>query len=418
MLSVESGGADAGSDALGLMRDLAPSAGSSGKISDGGAADALKGLGRYPGPTQSPAVVAFDAPSHCDIDFSQACPTGFVAGSSGCVPTSAYQGPCAGDVRSFDGLSDAAKARWSSLCLASWPCVDCDRDFAAACPKGWAAVGGQPRSCQAPSQYVGPCADVADFDGFNAAMLSQWSTSCGAFWECKKRGGAAVSMLSTGDPVVNLRLSPPADPLPQVSKLIGDLEAARRGAEADAERSLQAAFDNAVADGRSRIHEVVATAAVRAAAGSVAFLAGEAADSHGKFLMKVSPPEAPSGAVRSGIVRLDRVLASEEAALTQQACREMGLLVDTVVGMLKSEMNAAASSGSSGRVASFLASGDDLNVRLSASDAYPTVAELVAEMEDRRAEGEAGLRQRIAEMQLKLLQQLNGFVSQAFAGQK
>ena len=225
----------------------------------------------------------------------------------------------------------------------------------------------------------------------------------------------AFVVLGRSDPIVNLRLTPPADPLPQVSKLIGDLESARRGAEADAERSLQAAFDKAVADGRARIHEVVAKSAVGE---SVAFLAGEAVGAHGKFLLKVSPPQAPSGAVRSGVVKLDRVLASEEAALTQQACREMGLLVDIVVGMLKSELSAVASSQSRGRVASFLAGGGDFNVRLSASDAYPTVAELVAEMEDRRAEGEAGLRQRIAEMQLKLLQALNGFVSQAFSEQK
>jgi CPW-WPC domain-containing protein len=193
MLSAEAGGGDAGSDALGLLQDLAPTAGASGAGSDGGASSAMKGLGRYPGPisrAQGPAVdpVALDESWHCETDFSQACPNGFVAGSSGCVPTSAYQGPCASDVRSFDGLSDAAKARWSSLCLASWPCVDCDRDFAAACPKGWASVDGQPRHCQAPGQYVGPCAAVAGFDGFNAAMLSQWSTACGAFWECKKRG--------------------------------------------------------------------------------------------------------------------------------------------------------------------------------------------------------------------------------------
>ena len=228
----------------------------------------------------------------------------------------------------------------------------------------------------------------------------------------------AVAALARNDPIVNVRLSPPADPLPQVSKLIGDLEADRRGAEADSERLLQAAFDHAVADGRARIHEVVANAAVHAHGGSVAFLAEKAVGGQGKFLLKVSPPQAPSGAVRSGVVRLDRVLASEEKALTQQACREMGLLVDVVAGMLKSEMGAAGSSGSRGRVASFLAGSGDLNVRLSASDAYPTVAGLVAEMEDRRAEGEASLRQRISEMQLKLLQELNGFVSQAFAEQK
>ena len=233
---------------------------------------------------------------------------------------------------------------------------------------------------------------------------------------CVASGLAAANARS--DPVTNLRLAPPADPLPQVSKLIGELEASRRGAEADAEASLQAAFDSAVADGRARVHELVANSAVRSHGGSVALLAEEDANAHGKFLLKVSPPHAPSGAVRSGVVKLDRVLASEEAALTQQACREMGLLVDVVVGMLKSELSAVASSQSRGRVASFLAGGGDLNVRLSASDAYPTVAELVAEMEDRRAEGEAGLRQRIAEMQLKLLQVLNGFVSQAFAEQK
>lgn len=227
-----------------------------------------------------------------------------------------------------------------------------------------------------------------------------------------------VAALTRGDPIVNVRLSPPADPLPQVSKLIVGLEAERRGAEADSERSLQAAFDHAVADGRARIHEVVANAAVHAHGESVAFLAEKTVEGQGKFLLKVSPPQAPSGAVRSGVVRLDRVLVSEEKALTQQACREMGLLVDVVAGMLKSEMGAARSSVSRGRVASFLAGSGDLNVRLSASDAYPTVAELVAEMEDRRAEGEASLRQRIAEMQLKLLQELNGFVSQAFAEQK
>ena len=226
----------------------------------------------------------------------------------------------------------------------------------------------------------------------------------------------AVAAVARSDPIVNLRLSPPADPLPQVSKLIGGLEADRRSVEADAEQSLQVAFDHAVANGRARIHEVVANAAVGARGGSVAFLAEKAVVGQGKFLLKVSPAQAPSGAVRSGVVRLDRVLASEEKALTQQACREMGLLVDVVAGMLKSELVAASASRS--RVASFLASGGDLNVRLSASDAYPTVAGLVTEMEDRRADGEASLRQRIAEMQLKLLQELNGFVSQAFAEQK
>ena len=109
---------------------------------------------------------------------------------------------------------------------------------------------------------------------------------------------AAIFALGQADPVVNLPLSPPSGPLPQVSKLIGELELARQGAETTAEQALQTAFDKAVADGRGRIHQVVADIALRAEGDSVAFFAGRAVGAHGKFSMKVSPPKAPSGAVR------------------------------------------------------------------------------------------------------------------------
>ena len=94
---------------------------------------------------------------------------------------------------------------------------------------------------------------------------------------------AAIFAFGQADPVVNLPLSPPSDPLPQVSKLIAELELARQGAETTAEQALQTAFDKAVADGRSRIHQVVADVAL---GDSVAFLAGRAVGAHGKFSMK------------------------------------------------------------------------------------------------------------------------------------
>lgn len=121
---------------------------------------------------------------HCEVDFAQACPNGFVAGDAGCAPTSEYVGPCASEVKDFRGLSDSAKERWSALCLAWWPCVGCERDFSEPCPRGWSAVQGFARRCSAPPEYAGPCANEVDFDGFNALMLSEWSEACAGFWGC------------------------------------------------------------------------------------------------------------------------------------------------------------------------------------------------------------------------------------------
>ena len=78
-------------------------------------------------------------------------------------------------IRDPEGVAQLIAAAWDQCGGLDLVVNNAGGQFAAPAmeisPKGWAAVDGQPRSCQAPLQYVGPCADVADFDGFNARRI-------------------------------------------------------------------------------------------------------------------------------------------------------------------------------------------------------------------------------------------------------
>lgn len=175
-------------DMVGLLAPTASDGAASG--SDKGAQDAMKRFDRIQNPRSKVSEALLDPiPQddawHCEADFAQACPNGFVAGETGCAPTSEYVGPCTGEVKDFSGLSASAKERWSALCLAWWPCVACERDYSEPCPHEWSAVQGFSRRCSAPADYTGPCATEVDFDGFNVFMLAEWSSACAGFWRCK-----------------------------------------------------------------------------------------------------------------------------------------------------------------------------------------------------------------------------------------
>ena len=156
------------------------------------ASNIMKSMSRLP-PPASPLIAAKLNPSldgTCDRDYSSDCPQKFVSigsvfggSTSYCAASSSYDGPCDSDVFNFDSYSAAAKARWSSMCLANWPCRECDRDFQSPCPREWVRAPGA-RSCTPPQQYTGPCVGTVDFAIYNKAMLSEWSSQCGAYWEC------------------------------------------------------------------------------------------------------------------------------------------------------------------------------------------------------------------------------------------
>lgn len=227
--------------------------------------------------------------------------------------------------------------------------------------------------------------------------------------------GFVFASFANGQPTANLQLSPPENPLPQVSAIVANLESARQTTQETDEALLQAAYDTALANGRARIQKALGS--TRASGWNVvsSFLANKAAKpGAGPDIDNVSlemvPPSAPSGVIRSRIQRLDRVLASEDEAVLQQGCREMALLVDIVVGDLKHALGSEKYfQGSEG--ASFLASSDDLDIRVNALAPYPTIADIVAESEQARFEVGSELKHKILQSQLQLLQALNGFIS-------
>jgi len=153
----------------------------------------MRQLGAQSGPV-SPAVSRTVEPARhhaiasCDRDFAQPCPDQFEAvGAGKCAPGAGYQGPCGGGAHSFDGLSAAAKERWSEMCLAWWPCVACRRDFAVLCPGGWVVDAGA--RCKPTVAYAGPCGAPVDFAGYTRDMFAQWSSGCGAHWPCAGSAG-------------------------------------------------------------------------------------------------------------------------------------------------------------------------------------------------------------------------------------
>ena len=157
--------------------------------------DIMKSMSRLP-PPASPFIAQKLDPGHddvaemCDRDFTLDCPQHFVSigpirgGSTAyCAADSTYAGPCDSDVYNFDAYSRSAKARWSNMCLANWPCVECERDYQSPCPREWIRASGA-RVCSPPSHYTGPCSGAVDFAFFNKAMLAEWSSRCAGYWEC------------------------------------------------------------------------------------------------------------------------------------------------------------------------------------------------------------------------------------------
>ena len=155
----------------------------------------MRGLGSQPASASPMVRRVVDPPRHhamaaCDRDFSQPCPAQFQLIDAGkCAPAAGYEGPCGGS-HGFGGLSPAAKSRWSEMCYAWWPCVQCERDFGGVCPEGWVRDVGA--VCKPAPAYTGPCGEPTDFAGYTREMLAQWAASCDAHWPCATGAGTEV----------------------------------------------------------------------------------------------------------------------------------------------------------------------------------------------------------------------------------
>ena len=227
--------------------------------------------------------------------------------------------------------------------------------------------------------------------------------------------------LAQGPAVMNVRLSPAANSLPDLAEEIAGLDAARRSLEEAGLKALDEAFAQALGSAGPRIEEVVSQSSALAGVGGVSpstFLSDGLLEGHADAPVRLRVEAVPpmSRVVKEQVAAMERVRASQEGGLLSQAVREMGLLVDVVLGELRAQLSVLQPRSRPQRGAAFLQSGagGSIDVRfLPPAAPFPTVAGLVQAMEGRRAQSEDVLRKRVAELQLKLLQSLNEKVKAA-----
>merc|ERR1712012_117413 len=156
-----------------------------------GSSSIIKAMAHMPAPnfrSDARSVDPIRAVGVCDRDYGMLCPDRFVnigrikdGPEMYCTGSSDYTGPCDG-AYAFQSMSTSAKARWSEMCLTSWPCKECTRDYRTPCPHGWEHTGGA--NCRPSSEYTGPCRMTMNFGSYNEEMREQWANQCNAFWDC------------------------------------------------------------------------------------------------------------------------------------------------------------------------------------------------------------------------------------------
>lgn len=241
-------------------------------------------------------------------------------------------------------------------------------------------------------------------------------------------------------PIVEVHLNPPAHALPQVASKIQGLDVTRARREEDRMSQLQAAYSSALAAARQEISDVVGkaldpmgqkllkkslthtiSASFRKGA-PLSFLRQRAAAEEFSVRLKVLAA-APSKAGMETINGFERERNARESAIVDTAINEMSELTKIVVAELSFQLHRQMSSrGSSGSFLSVEGQQhhskseglpQEVNVRVGASTVpYPSTASLVKDMESRRDVSENALRQRVLELELRLLKATSDIVKE------
>ena len=275
--------------------------------------------------------------------------------------------------------------------------------------------------------------------GFSIVALVLVGAVSGQGWPAQHEAS------SDTQPNIEVRLAPPARPLPEVAAEIALLESSRGSLEEAAFGKLQAAYNRALQDAKAKIGDVVGRATQTAVEGegfratehAISFLQAGRDTTAGQPSVRVTvlPVSPPDPALRGGIDAIEEKRSALEAQLFEQATTEVGDLTAVILAELEAQLQPHARSVlSKARVApapphaprtgpaSFteVETGqtgglpEGLNIRVGASDVpYPTVAGLVRDMELRRDASESLIRQRVLEMLMQLSKAENGMIKEA-----
>ena len=236
-------------------------------------------------------------------------------------------------------------------------------------------------------------------------------------------------------PIVNVRLGPPANALPQVAAEIALLEGTRKDLETTRLRELDLAFQHAVNHASSTLSEVISSAVGRVpklkthtATSLLEVHDGHAVgdDAAQSFAIEVASPHEPDIAIKAKLDQIERKRSADEEHIFEQAVSEFAALETIFTSEVLAQLRAHGNGLGARKVSGFLqasngvrrsGSGDltpGVNVRLSASSQpFPTVEGLALAMEGRRDASEDVVRNRILELESQFFKTANDLLRDA-----
>ena len=163
-------------------------------------------------------------------------------------------------------------------------------------------------------------------------------------------------------PIINVRLGPPEQPLPQIASQIQRLEGARATVEDEGRLSVGKAFASAKHSLEGRISKVVESAfgsvsvPPREHVQATSMLSSGASgrdETHvadtNAVLVKVFPMPAPDAAIKNKVAAIDGKLSHAEAHLFNQAASEMEALVDIFANEVQAQLKLHMRASQSGK---------------------------------------------------------------------
>lgn len=242
--------------------------------------------------------------------------------------------------------------------------------------------------------------------------------SCAAF-ALQPRQGGATDDLAKSLPIAAVRLAPPAHPLPQVSALIASLDDARGKLETALEEGLRAEFDKEVHAARSSIQQLVRRRRSMGTQYLGSLEKSRAAPGIAYTLrVGVEPLESPSEAALTKISSIEAKQSKAERGVFAQAAKEMQSLTHAVLLELAEQLELGADAVDS---VAFLEAQTQkqspvANLRVvPPATHFPLVADLVEDMELRRAAAEQKGRSYILGMLADLIKVEASMVKDALA---
>lgn len=230
-------------------------------------------------------------------------------------------------------------------------------------------------------------------------------------------------------PVIQVKLAPPQQQLPDIQAETNQLQSLREQLETEYAGRLQAAYSKALERARIEITKMVD--------GSLGFLVNPASKRSVRFLevkrheqkptgagfgvkVNVAQVDAPSAATKGLIEKIENKKAVEEKHMFEQACAEMQALTEVVLHELGTALHSHAAALPRAGSAAWLQTlqvaslPSVANIKIAASSVpFARVSDLVEAMETKRDAAESLERKSILELELKLLEAENSLIKEA-----